>query len=182
MSLADRVERCRLAAIAMHEVGVREEGGNNCGPRIREYQGATWLEPAAWPWCAAFVDWCVRAWVYPMKAEDPLFGRETAEGWRPKTAGAFDLVNWANLKGMKVMPPSANIEAGDIVIYKMSHCGIVTADQYRERLTGRLTKTFEAAEGNTGPEGLRDANTGDGVFLKVRARSLVRNFVRLVRI
>lgn len=159
---------------------MREEGGNNCGLKVREYQSATWLEPAAWPWCAAFVDWCVRAWVYPMRTA-PLFGPETGEGWRPKTAGAFDLLNWAKLKGMTVLPPLADIEAGDIVVYEMSHCGIVMVDQSRERLTGKLTKTFEAVEGNTGPSGGRDAHTGDGVFLKVRPRSAVRGFIRLER-
>jgi len=180
MSLVDRAERRRLASIAMGQVGVREEGGNNCGPKVREYQSATWLEPAAWPWCAAFVDWCVREWVRPM-GKDLLFGKESAEAWRPKTAGAFDLLNWATMKGMKILPPLADIEAGDIVIYDMSHCGIVTADQYREKLTGRFTKTFEAVEGNTGSAGGRDANTGDGVFLKVRPRLMVRNFIRLTR-
>lgn len=181
MSLVDRAERRRLATIAMSQVGVREEGGNNCGPKVREYQSATWLEPAAWPWCTAFLVWCVREWIKPLPKNDLLFGRETGDAWRPKTAGAFDLLNWAKIKGMKILPPRADIEAGDLVVYDMSHCGVVTADQYHERLTERATKTFEAVEGNTGPAGGRDANTGDGVFLKVRPRLMVRNFIRLTR-
>lgn len=180
MSLADRAERRRLATIAMGQVGVREEGGNNCGPKVREYQSATWLEPAAWPWCAAFVDWCVRAWVYPI-TRDPLFGKEEVKGWLPRTAGAFDLLNWAELKGMRILSKLDDVEAGDIVIYDMSHCGIVTADQARKRLTVSRS-AIEAVEGNTGPAGGRDANAGDGVFLKMRSRLLVRNFIRLERI
>ena len=38
-----------LAQIAAKEVGVREVGGNNNGERIRDYQVATDLAPAAWP-------------------------------------------------------------------------------------------------------------------------------------
>lgn len=38
-----------LVQIALAEVGTREEGGNNCGKDIREYQAATWLEPGPWP-------------------------------------------------------------------------------------------------------------------------------------
>ena len=41
----------KLIAIAESQVGVREIGGNNRGDQIREYQKATELAPAAWPWC-----------------------------------------------------------------------------------------------------------------------------------
>ena len=34
----------RLLEIATHEVGTHEAGGNNRGPRIVEYQSATWLK------------------------------------------------------------------------------------------------------------------------------------------
>jgi len=41
----------KLANIAMSQIGVKEVGGNNKGAKIREYQAATNLKPAAWPWC-----------------------------------------------------------------------------------------------------------------------------------
>jgi hypothetical protein len=52
-----------LVDLALAEVGVREEGCNNRGPRICEYQAATWLKPAPWPWCAAFICWLIREWL-----------------------------------------------------------------------------------------------------------------------
>src|SRR5262245_22831272 len=50
----------KLVALAQREVGVHEVGGENCGPRIREYQAATDLPPGPWPWCAAFLCWVIR--------------------------------------------------------------------------------------------------------------------------
>ena len=56
----------KLADVAMSQVGVREVGGNNRGAKIRTYQAASNLAPGAWPWCAAFADWCVQQWLaYP---------------------------------------------------------------------------------------------------------------------
>ena len=53
----------RLVALARREIGTREAGGNNRGARVEEYQQATWLNPAPWPWCAAFTCWLLREWL-----------------------------------------------------------------------------------------------------------------------
>jgi hypothetical protein len=48
--------------IALAEVGVKEDPpGSNRGPRVDEYLRAAQLNPAmgSYPWCAAFVTWCV---------------------------------------------------------------------------------------------------------------------------
>ena len=50
----------KLVELAKNEVGTREGAVNNTGARIVEYQGATWLQPGAWPWCAAFTCWLMR--------------------------------------------------------------------------------------------------------------------------
>ena len=42
---------------AHDEVGVREVGGDNRGPRVKQYQDATGNGPGD-PWCASFVVWC----------------------------------------------------------------------------------------------------------------------------
>jgi hypothetical protein len=44
----------RALQIAASEIGVREEGGRNRGPRVEEYLAAAGLDPG-YPWCAAFV-------------------------------------------------------------------------------------------------------------------------------
>jgi len=171
--MATKEIRSGLARIALTQEGVREEGGNNNGPKIREYQAATWLEPASWPWCAAFVDWAVDRWVKTLPSNHPLFGSMLPAAWRPMTAGAFDLLEWAKKRKLMILPREAATEAGDIVVFDMSHCGIVVADHER------TTPLIRTVEGNTGPAGKRDSTTGDGVFQKKRHRSIIRGFIRL---
>ncbi|QIH35487.1 CHAP domain-containing protein [Sphingobacterium sp. DR205] len=49
--------RDRLIQIAVAELGVREEGGENQGQRVGEYLGYVGLG-AGYEWCAAFASWC----------------------------------------------------------------------------------------------------------------------------
>jgi hypothetical protein len=161
-----------LALIAEREIGVRETGGNNCGARIREYQRATWLAPDAWPWCAAFVDWCVAEWLKAPSVRETLgFTLEEAEVWRPKTAGAWDLVNWAKSKNLLIAGELAVAHRGDIVVYDFSHVGIVVEDSEQGELA--------VVEGNTNGRGDRESESGDGVWKKFRERSLAKVFIRL---
>jgi hypothetical protein len=162
--------RARLAEIAIKQVGTVEIGGNNRGPKIREYQAATSLAPDDWPWCAAFACWCVRSWLDDLGHDAP-FSRLA----RPITPAAFGLEKWAKQNGFLILGESARCEAGDLVVYDMSHCGIVVAT------APAGSKHIEAVEGNTGPTGLRDSNMGDGVYRKKRLRTMVRSFIRLER-
>ncbi len=165
--------RNAFALIAEGEVGVRESGGNNRGPRIVAYQQATWLEPDAWPWCAAFVCWCVREWLSAPSVRKTL-GMTLAESekWRPKTAGAWDFLHWARSKHLTVNSETGTARRGDIVVFEFSHIGIVV----RDSSSGAL----DTVEGNTNGRGDRDSAFGDGVWRKRRARSLARAFIRLV--
>ncbi len=172
------IDRFKLVETALSEVGVHEEGGNNLGPKVREYQGATWLEPGAWAWCAAFVCWCVRK-AYQGAGSGPwsLAGK-TFEQWRPKTASAvgdFDLEWWARKQGLQVFDEDASVEPGDIITFDFGHCGIAVAR------AANNSATIETAEANTGPAGLRDSMEGDGVWRKTRARPLIRRIIRLER-
>jgi len=162
-----------LADIAAKEVGTKEQGGNNKGPRIREYQAATWLAPAPWPWCAAFVDWCVREWLKSADVRENLkLSVEEAEKFRPQTAGAWDLANWArkHRERVSILTEDAKALPGDIIIFDFSHVGIIEADR---------GNTFTTIEGNTNGNGTRDSETGDGVWRKTRARSLAKNLLRI---
>jgi hypothetical protein len=166
----------RLLEIATHEVGTHEVGGNNCGPRIVEYQSATWLKPAPWPWCSAFICWILREWLKSQEVLAKLSLRNDKEGekWRPQTAGAFDFERWAKEKGLAVLNKKSLAKAGDIVIFDFSHIGLIVKDQISP-------DTIECIEGNTNGGGQRDSNTGDGVWRKRRAASLVRSFIRIIR-
>ena len=164
----------KLAKIALSQVGVKEVGGNNNGPEIRKYQAATNLKPASWPWCAALTSWVTREWLKDPEAIEWLGLKVmTPEQWRPKTAAAFGYISWAKERPAttKVLSSRAKPHVGDFVIFDFSHIGIVT----KVLSDGR----FQAVEGNTSAKGGRDSETGDGVWLKTRSTSLVRNFVRI---
>ncbi|MDM1295285.1 peptidoglycan-binding protein [Sphingobacterium sp. N143] len=49
--------RNSILRIATAEIGVREEGGENRGLRVKEYLAYVGLG-GGYPWCAAFVSWC----------------------------------------------------------------------------------------------------------------------------
>jgi GH24 family phage-related lysozyme (muramidase) len=162
-----------LLEIAQAEVGTREVGGNNCGVRIRDYQRATDDRPLGpWPWCAAFASWCIREWVAQPAVRAALgWGTEgVVEDRRPKTSQAFGYIDWAREQNQLVLPETAKPEPGMIVVYDFSHIGIV------KEAVG--SDSFIAIEGNTNGRGDRDSTTGDGVWEKKRARSLVRNFIQ----
>jgi hypothetical protein len=165
----------RLVEIATREVGVQEVGGNNRGPRIVEYQSATWLKPAPWPWCAAYICWIIREWLKEAEVQSAfsLTSARAVEAWRPRTAGAFDFERWAKEKGLPVLTRKTKAKAGDLVIFDFSHIGIVIKDQ-------RGSDTIETVEGNTNSGGQRDSTSGDGVCRKRRSASSVRSFIRLL--
>lgn len=152
----------KLVKIALGEVGHHEEGGNNRGPQIVKYQKATWLSPDAWPWCAAFIDWCIMIW----QAQNP----DMPHFERPQTAGAFDLERWAKEQNFKILHDIEPAKAGDIIIFEFSHVGFVTKDQ--------VDRNIHTVEGNTNGLGNRDSVSGDGVWEKIRDRSLAKCFIR----
>jgi hypothetical protein len=159
----------KLVKIAESQVGVRESGSNS-GDAIRKYQETTSLKPDRWPWCAAFVDWCIAEWIKDPEVVKWLNLKvRTPEQWRPKTALAYGFTNWAKDRPntTKILAPTEKAEAGDIVMYTFSHVGIVIADN---------GKTIKTVEGNTNREGSRE---GDGVYYKTRSKSLIRSLVRI---
>lgn len=93
------------------------------------------------------------------------------EKWRPKTAGAFKWQDWADEKGVEIFTdsPSNVLHTADIMIFDMSHIGLVYNDNGKT-----LVYTVEA---NTGATGGRD---GDGCFEKTRQRSLAKRFLRIL--
>jgi len=157
--LRDPVPYRELAlSAALEEVGVREVGGNNRGPRVSWYQKFDTYRPSpdtGYPWCAAFVN------AMFAKAGRPL--RELG-----RSAGVEYIFGRARALGWVVRKP----KRGDLVIFTFSHIGHVV----RERGDYIVT-----VEGNTGPVGaVSDSrNGGDGVYKKRRHKSLVRAYVRV---
>lgn len=155
-----------LVTIAAAEIGVTEINGSNCGPRVNQYKAATWL-PAdkAWPWCAAFICWCVREAL----AASGL--KETKTFKRPRTAGAWDFENWSlaqdNTTHTK-KPHRGDIQPGDIVIFKFSHIGIAAG---APDINGHV----RTIEGNTDGAGSRE---GGIVLQKTRRLDQIRSRIR----
>ncbi len=170
--------RQKLIAIAAHEVGVVESPRNsNSGQRVREYQRATNLEGTGWPYCAAFVDWCIREWLKNIDVISALGlkGPHEAEEWRPKTAAAFGLHDWAEKNRLLVMndDPSHVLHTGDIVTFDFSHTAIVCDDFVKDGVSYIVT-----IDGNTSPQS--GNNEGGGVFQRTRPRSQARKFIRMM--
>ena len=154
----------RLAKIAESQVGVRETKTNG-GAKIEAYQSSTWLPPAPWPWCAAFVCWCVD--------KAMLESVEKYAFPRPKTAGAWDFEKWCKSVDNSVKlkkPHNDDIRRGDIVIFTFSHIGIAVADIDKDGIV-------QTVEGNTNAEGSRE---GDGVYRKRRHSSKIRSVIRFM--
>ncbi|MEI6871829.1 MAG: hypothetical protein WCL08_06050 [Verrucomicrobiota bacterium] len=112
----------RLIQIAIDEIGVKEIGSSNRGPRVDQYQRATWLEAKDWgAWCAAFMCWTIRE---AMKAEGI---KETIGFTRPQTASAFGFEKWSLAQDSTTQtrkPAGTDIKRGDLVIWTFSHISL----------------------------------------------------------
>lgn len=153
----------KVANIAEKEKGTEEIGNSNCGPKVNVYKAATWLDPeAAWPWCAAFVDWVIKE---AMESGGPYTFH------RPRTAGAWALEDWSldqDASTNTKKKPGTDIKRGDIVIFRISHVGIALSDV---RESGYVT----TVEGNTNAAGSRE---GQGVFVKSRRYTEFKTRIR----
>jgi hypothetical protein len=150
----------RIIDIAESQVGVKETRPNG-GKMIEAYQKATWLPVGPWPWCAAFVCWCIKN---AMADKDYTFTR-------PATAGAWDFEKWCKSVDNSALlrkPHNGDIKAGDIVIYTFSHIGIAVSDVDKQGIV-------QTVEGNTNSDGARE---GDGVYQKRRNISQIRSIIR----
>lgn len=122
------------------------------------------------PYCAAAVCYWLQQWLAIPEVRAALNLTPTqAEAWRCKSARAFDWPLWASKKkGVQVLDKHAILHTGDIMVFDMSHIGLVITD------SEGIVETLEA---NTGATGGRD---GDGIFVKKRARSMARCFIRIL--
>jgi hypothetical protein len=145
-----------LAARALVEagrlVGVMEHGSNNRGAKVEEiirYAGGVVPEP----WCVDFNIWC--------------YGHAGSTIVR---RGYTRAVRYMDVAGVD---PTSQPRPGDMVRFTFDHTGLFVKDNGDGTIT--------TIEGNTGASGARsDSSTGgDGVYIKVRAKSLVRDYLRV---
>jgi hypothetical protein len=141
-----------LIRAAAAEVGVREDGGRNRGPRVDEYLRAARLDPAAgsYPWCAAFVVWCAQKAAAELGVACPL----------PRVASVHGLWEKSRLSFRRALPEPGAIFLRDAGGGK-GHAGIVVA--VGDSIVGTV-------EGNTNAAGSRE---GDCVARKTRPAGYV---------
>ncbi|RYG33585.1 hypothetical protein EON81_17845 [bacterium] len=122
-------------------VKVRESGGNNRGPEVREFLRSAGLGEG-YPWCAAAI----------------CFARKSAGLPVPK--GAAAVRNWASF-----LPSTSSPTRGDLCYWLNAdgsgHIGIVV------RTLGLWTYSIE---GNTSGGETGSQRDGDGMFRRVRLR------------
>lgn len=126
---------------AAREVGVVEVGGNNFGPRVRQYLADVGL-PEGQPWCAAFVSFILHLC-------GVMIGLHSGDTWA--------LRDWARKYNAYLLQPSR----GDVFELldadgNPMHTGFVT------QVDGNYVNTIE---GNTG---MNSDTDGDGVARKSR--------------
>jgi hypothetical protein len=169
--------RKRLVDIAKGYVG-KNEVTRNQAPWIKPFWAATNYPTGhadRAPYCAAAVCYWVKLWLADTDVLKAMGMSSTgAEKWRCKSARAFDWIPWARSKGLLVLDDNRRnvLHTGDIMVFDMSHIGIVETDHDKGDVSYIYT-----IEANTGEQGGRD---GEGCFAKVRDRSMARAFIRLM--
>lgn len=156
--------RLRALAKAYEYVGVMERGGNNRGEdveRIIQIGGGV----AGQAWCGWFVG-----------AMYKLVGSK-AITWQ---VGAVRLMSLIPGVGVTHFP-----RAGYAVRYTFDHTGIFHhfCDANGKKVSRRRATHIKAVEGNTGASGaVSDSTTGgDGVYVKIRPLSQVRDYINIPR-
>jgi len=143
------------------EVGTREVGAPNRGPRVDEYLRSAGLDPThgSYPWCASFVYFCCARASTLLSVKNPCF----------RTPGCMvhwrHAPSWTRILTSDILQSPSTIKPGAIFIVDhgqgKGHTGLV------ERVTGSSIHTIE---GNTNLAGSRE---GDGVYRRIRPLSKI---------
>ena len=153
--------------IALGDVdhGVIEEGGPNCGPRVRAY--LKHCDPpinVAAPWCAAFVQYVSDVAADHLDVPNPL-NEVKLEAY------VQSYHDWARASGRCV--PIEDAQPGDLILYnfggqRWDHIGIVL----RPLRHGRIATVEGNTSSGVGSNAAERQRDGDGVFVRVRSNGL----------
>lgn len=141
------------------QLGVRESGGENCGPMVKVYLASVGL-PEGHRWCVAFAHWC----------------HQDTGVWFPKTASCLRFVELCVRRGLRSLPRSL-WRPGDIGVRVRqdgkNHLTILSRPSQNAELD---TVAWEDISGNTNEKG---SNNGGRVGLVVRPLSYYTHVFRL---
>ena len=122
-----------LVKIARKEIGTEEDPKHqNKGSSILKYQQSTTLGGQGWPWCAAFVDWCVQKFA----DEDG-----TKITHVPRTPAAFGLITWGNDNHYQVFNPGSVTRTSSPSPATSSFTSSLTPESYLAKATTITTST-----------------------------------------
>ncbi|MEW1675618.1 CHAP domain-containing protein [Streptomyces noursei] len=144
-----------MVAEANSEVGFKE------GPNNQTKYGA-WYGLNYEPWCAMYLSWCANQ-----------IGADTVVG---KFAYCPSWVNWFKARGQWHGPTEA-VQLGDIVFFSWDggpvadHVGVA-------RAVATAGSSIPTTEGNTSSGASGSQGNGDGVYQRLRPRSVVLGFGR----
>ena len=150
--------RLKAYSEACHLIGVMEHGGNNAGAAVAKIiRGGGGDASEHPPWCGYFC-----AYVYKRA------GSKAVRDWR---VGAVRL--WLGIGGIRKV--QVRPRKGHLVRFTFDHIGMFEKDNGDGTIT--------TIEGNTGATGaVSDSKTGvDGVYRKVRSKSLVQDYLAVRR-
>jgi hypothetical protein len=149
----------RTLEIALSQQGVSEQPkGTNTGPQVNEYLKSAGISPG-YPWCMAFVYWCVSRACEEFKIVNPLV----------RTGGVMN--QWNQTKLRKIPRISRSVKPGDVFIMQFGHGTGHTG--FVEKIEGGLIYTIE---GNTNDDGSRE---GYEVARRTRPISSFIGFIQL---
>lgn len=156
--------RQRAHREAMKLIGVMEQGGNNVGEEVETIiRGGGGRRGQ--PWCGWFC-----AYVYKLAGSKSVTG-----AW-----GAVRL--YVPLTGIKRTKTPLS---GNLVRFTFDHIGMFVhwCDAQGTKVPRNTATHIKTIEGNTGRSGaVSDSKTGgDGVYVKIRSRKLVRDYLHITR-
>jgi len=150
-------ERALQIALANDQVCEKPKNSNS-GPEVNIFLKSVGLKPG-YPWCMAFVYYCVGKAAAEMGLKNPLL----------KTGGVLRQWNETTLR--KFPSRASAVKHGDIFIMQFGHGTGHTG--FVEKVSGRLIYTIE---GNTNDDGSRE---GYEVARRQRAISSIKGFIQL---
>lgn len=142
-----------LCQIVSKEVGVKESGGDNHGPRVEEYQKSVeGFKADGQSWCMAFVQWGISNVECLRNISSPILKHEHC------------MTVW-NKSPESMRVPVDKVFPGCIIIWQ--HDG--TSNGHTGVVVAVTDNNFGTVEGNTSPGNGIDRN-GDGVYARVRTK------------
>jgi hypothetical protein len=149
-----RTPEC-IVCTAEKEIGVRENGTNNDGVRIREYLRAVNVHKPA-PFCAAFVAWVLNQCGIP----------HSINAWSPSATAKNRIYDRRKPNENRITPEGGDV--GTLYYPSLKRIGHVLI------ITKWGDKWVETIEGNTTEAGTRETRSGnDGVFKRKRLKSTI---------